>query len=181
MKYEREVVANLVKCSGGDNFLEIGTKDGDLVRDVLSLSPECKVTTVDCSPSKKFYNAFGDDSRVKLVKFMSDAAYRRMSSHGDKFSNIYIDADHSYKWVKHDIKNYWNLWDHEGFFGGHDFIKKKQPKYGVIDAVVEFFGIPNWRAINRLWQVRNGTIFVSGTNWIYTENMILFKDYLTKL
>jgi len=181
VKYERRVLAELVRASGCDNYLEIGSLEGDSIRDVLEYSPDIQITSVDCKYADMFWDKYRNDPRIRTFEFTSDAAYRRLKKRNETFSNIYIDADHSYEWVKHDINKYWELWDHKGFFGGHDFTKHKRTGYGVVLAVTEFFGIPNHKAIHRIWYVKNGTIFISGTNWIYTEDIEKFQDVISTL
>lgn len=176
MKYERRVIAELVMESVHDSYLEVGSLDGDLVRDVLEINPQAKVVSVDVAHTKVFHKRFGSDNRVEIVKARSDKAAKRLADR--VFPNIYIDANHTYKWVKKDIETYWKLWDGMGFFGGHDFVKNKPKKYGVIQAVTEFFEIPNFRAVHRIWDVKDGKLFISGTNWVFVREWGLFEEYV---
>ena len=56
--------------------------------------------------------------RFNLIKKYSDAALLDLED--DKYDFIYIDADHSYEWASHDIKNYWQKVKSGGILCGHD-------------------------------------------------------------
>lgn len=62
---------------------------------------------------------------------------------------IYIDADHRYEGVKHDIAHSLKLIRPGGAIGGHDYNQKKFP--GVVKAVNEAFGKPDLTFEDTSW------------------------------
>ena len=79
---------------------------------------------------KKHLKKYKD--KVVFVKKLSDDAVNDVPNDLDF---CYIDANHSYKYVKNDIKNYYPKIKKGGYIGGHDF---HISALGVIIAVLEF-------------------------------------------
>jgi len=72
------------------------------------------------------------DKRVKFIKKRSDDAVDDLP---DDMDFCYIDGNHSYEFVRNDIKNYFPKIRPGGVLGGHDFFGSYA---GVCIAVVEF-------------------------------------------
>lgn len=68
----------------------------------------------------------------KTIKGDSDS----LISVEDNFDFIYIDADHSYEWVKKDLNNSLKKINKNGIIAGHDYEKNEFP--GCYKAVNEF-------------------------------------------
>ena len=71
----------------------------------------------------------------------------------DKFADesldfVYIDANHSYEYVKSDIENWKKKIKKGGFIGGHDFSYKF---LGTIQAVHEHYDRPDWVFRDSSW------------------------------
>jgi len=79
---------------------------------------------------KKHLKKYKD--KVVFVKKLSDDAVDDVPNDLDF---CYIDANHSYKYVKNDIKNYYPKIKKGGYIGGHDF---HVSAIGLIRAVLEF-------------------------------------------
>jgi len=69
--------------------------------------------------------------RFRLIKKRSDEALEYLEN--SKYDFVYIDGDHSYKWVKHDIEKYWEKIKEGGILCGHD-----RNLEGVKKALEEF-------------------------------------------
>lgn len=61
---------------------------------------------------------------------------------------VYIDANHSYEYVKSDIENWKKKIKKGGFIGGHDFSYKF---LGTIQAVYEHYDRPDWVFCDSSW------------------------------
>jgi hypothetical protein len=59
-----------------------------------------------------------ENGRFTLIKKYSDKALEDLED--NKYNFVYIDGDHSYKWVKHDIEKYWEKIKEGGILCGHD-------------------------------------------------------------
>ena len=71
--------------------------------------------------------------KTKFVYLNSEQAFPQMKSLSYGFDFVYLDANHSYEFVKYEIENYWTLINKGGILGGHDF-----EYYEVAKAVIEF-------------------------------------------
>ena len=94
---------------------------------------------------------FKDDKRVVKHKGTIDTFFKQYGK-VQNIDLIYIDADHHYENVKHDIltsKNY--FWPY--FIGGHDY-NPKISQGGVIKAVNEIFRRPYKLYNNTSWIVK---------------------------
>lgn len=79
---------------------------------------------------KKHLRKYKD--KVIFVKKLSEDAVNDVP---DNLDFCYIDANHSYEYVKKDIENYYPKIKKDGYIGGHDF---HISDLGVIIAVLEF-------------------------------------------
>lgn len=86
---------------------------------------------------------------VIFIKKKSDEAVKDIN---EELDFVYIDANHTYEYVKRDLKNYYSKLKKGGFLCGHDCFF---PNLGVQKAVLEFainkkfihFGIDDWLII----------------------------------
>jgi len=72
-------------------------------------------------------------NKTKFVYLTSKQAFPQMNNLSHGFDFVYLDANHSYEFVKYEIENYWTLINNGGILGGHDF-----EYYEVAKAVIEF-------------------------------------------
>ena len=70
---------------------------------------------------------------VEFVYLTSEQAFPQMKNLSHGFDFVYLDANHSYEFVKYEIEHYWTLINKCGILGGHDF-----EYYEVAKAVIEF-------------------------------------------
>jgi len=75
----------------------------------------------------------------------------------DELDFIYIDANHTYPYVKADIENFWPKVKKGGVLGGHDYCKLSG-KVGVKTAVNEFAKNNNLK------------LHIGGTDWWIVKN-----------
>ena len=66
-----------------------------------------------------------------------------------KIDFVYIDADHTYDWVRADILNALKVIKRGGIIAGHDYVKRGN--VGVIAAVRELLGAPDKIYIDSSW------------------------------
>ena len=183
---ERELIRDLIKLSDyteNDLHIEVGTKDGDSLIEAMKGNDKFHAISVDPILTKTCRRAFSGNNRVEFISKLSDKAYNKLAKKDVKASSIYIDGDHSYKWAKHDIINYWKLWNKKGFFAGHDYTKRGRKRYGVIPAVNEFFELDYpWR-INMRFPCKNGILHVFEKVWFYIEKkqMSKYREFLKNL
>ncbi len=67
---------------------------------------------------------------------------------------IYIDANHSYPFVKKDVLSFWPLLCPEGIMAGHDFGLATLNNDGVKPAVLELFGEPDFVYRDSSWMIK---------------------------
>lgn len=128
-------------------FAEIGVAVGDGTRIVLEEFPNLDIYyAIDpfMDPRKdspygqagyeKFMDTVGRDERVRLIRSTSGDA---LLPPGTKLDRVYIDANHEERYIRFDIKKWWDyLWVY-GYMGGHDYSDTDWGR-GVI-KVVDFF------------------------------------------
>ena len=89
--------------------------------------------------TRKMRKAFG--ARAEILRMESlPAASTFPDNH---FVFVYIDANHSYEYVKVDLAAWWPKLRSGGLFAGHDYVQR--PAYGVQQAVNEFRAAHNIR------------------------------------
>jgi len=116
-------------------FVEIGTYVGDFAEALLTHNTTAKLYCIDAYAAYEGYNdslnlTVGDDQyneavaklskfgdRVTFVKQLSKDA---VSSIPDGVDGIYIDANHSYNYVKADLENYYPKVAPGGYVVGHN-------------------------------------------------------------
>jgi len=180
---EKEVIRELVSRTdyGADTiYVEIGTREGKSLKAAIDGNDHMQIISVDIHQFKKTKSIFANNN-VRFIEGDSHKVYKQLKHEGIKFSSIFIDGNHEERYVHRDINDYWNLWDGNGFFGGHDFTKRRG--YGVIPAVKEFFGIDNIAKVNRRWKTRGGVLHVCHTVWFFIldENLSYYDEYLKDL
>lgn len=132
--------------------IEIGTGVGNNAMTMLSILPIKKLYCID--PYTKYVeDKFGQkqqknvekclekarknlakySERVSIIEEYSDKAVDRFEDNSLDF--VYIDGNHSYDFVKKDIKLYYPKVKPEGVLGGHDF---GSGYVGVVYAVLDF-------------------------------------------
>jgi predicted O-methyltransferase YrrM len=84
--------------------------------------------------------------RVTVLRLTTEAAVARVSEDAP-FDMVFIDADHAYESVKHDIEAYGPLVRKGGLLSGHDY------HHEAIRKVVSEL-IPNHSVVSRIWYAR---------------------------
>jgi len=91
----------------------------------------------DLYPSlEKTRKRFEGKEEVQIIQGKTTTEYLKFGDH--KFDFIYIDADHRYGAVKQDLTNWFPKLRIGGVIAGHDYNKKINNQYGVMQAVTEF-------------------------------------------
>lgn len=153
----RQEVINLI--SEGDVCAEIGVYKGDYANEMLKKNPS-KLHLIDPwksiqdiparwhaasqsdmdSIKSSVVNRFSSFPEVKISeKFSIDAVEDFEDFY---FDFIYIDANHSYEYVKRDLNNWWPKLKNGGFLCGNAFqvdsYVDQVLDFGVVPAVTEF-------------------------------------------
>ncbi len=133
--------------------IEIGTFEGDNAESILKTLPIKRLYLVD--PYKE-YEAYKNDTafnylrsaelkaRKKLRKFNNKIMWVKKNSAEalrdtpNNLDFVYIDGNHSYEFVKEDMKNYYKKLKIGGVLAGHDIENGIELNDGVTRAFVEF-------------------------------------------
>jgi hypothetical protein len=124
--------------------IEIGVARGEFSEMILKQTNCTPVYSVDIWRNFEFKH---EQTKLRLKPFKERSIIlKKTSEDGSKFFQkkyfdfIHIDANHSYKSVKQDLKLWWPLLKKNGLFSGHDYMPcgAKGEKFGVIEAVNEF-------------------------------------------
>jgi predicted O-methyltransferase YrrM len=121
--FELQVVCNLVKSFKPENIFEIGTFDGRTTLNMACNSTDnCRIITIDLPQStapklqlaefeekyikkdcsgKRF---IGLPQAAKITQLYGDTATFDFSSYYDQFDFVFVDASHSYEYVKNDTQ-----------------------------------------------------------------------------
>lgn len=92
--------------------------------------------------------AFKDDPHVSILRMTSMEA---LSHTPDQLDLVFIDANHEYKNVKHDILSWLPKVRPGGILSGHDYAPEIPMFSGVKQAVDEIFGNKVMLGKDRLW------------------------------
>ena len=87
------------------------------------LTIQCRIQNAELKPYK---------DKVTLIKKTSIDAVNDVPNHVDF---VYIDGNHSYRYVKHDVESYYPKVRNGGIIGGHDF---RADCAGLCRAVMQF-------------------------------------------
>lgn len=151
-------------AQGCQRILELGSYLGRSTRALLDNS-DAYLWCVDTWNSRIFkktystghhYNAFlkgiaDARDRVTVLKMTTREAVKCMPV--EPFDLVFIDADHTYKWVKHDILNFAPLLRLGGILSGHDYFSSAP---GLMRAVDELIGKGKFALVHHIWWVKVG-------------------------
>jgi hypothetical protein len=156
----KEICSNFYNGSG----VEVGTFKGEFSKEILgSWSGKLYMVDVwrdlseeyqDCSNHKFFetnlydetiknVNEFGD--RAIMIRTTSESASHIFSN--DSLDFVYIDANHSYDFVKQDIKLWYPKIKKGGYILGHDYLD------------IEWYKDPNFAENGKDKHIWNGTFY----------------------
>jgi len=79
---------------------------------------------------------FENDKRVRIIKDLSENAVNHIEK--DSLDFVYIDGNHSYKYVYQDLELWFNRVKEGGVIAGHDVFLNDGVLGGVLDAVKDF-------------------------------------------
>ncbi|MCZ6776966.1 MAG: class I SAM-dependent methyltransferase, partial [Ignavibacteria bacterium] len=136
------VLAAIVRCVRPRTVFEFGTQDGNTTLQLaLNVPEECVVYTIDLpsqnkvtrlrldsgdremietvSPGERFKEA---PSAKKIVQIQSDSATYDYSSLKGKIDIVFVDASHSYEYIKNDTKHALVMLAPEGIILWHDYM-----------------------------------------------------------
>jgi len=158
--FGRQEVVNLI--SEGAVCAEVGVFKGDYANEMLKKSPS-KLHLIDPWKSIKDFPARWHALPQADMDIIKASVFDRFSSHpvveiSEKFSAdavvdfedayfdfIYIDANHSYEYVKSDLNNWWPKLKSGGFICGNAYQNNAYQvevlDFGVVRAVDEFTNI----------------------------------------
>lgn len=108
-----------------------------------------------------------DYANVTLMRETSQEACEKFEDNSIDF--IHIDGDHSYESVRNDINIWWQKVKKGGIMSGHDYCwgnARLKEKYGVIEAVNEFFVTTTIRPVRTVY---TATSQPHPTWWVYKQ------------
>lgn len=138
----RYFLDDLVKKHNMSTIAEVGVRDGRTCFYLLDNNPNLTVWAIDKS-TDKFYNQevaekYGD--RLKPLCGPSNAVHDQIDN--ESLDLVFIDASHSYVYVRQDIVNYSFKLKSEGWLTGHD-IDREGVRRAVDELVVDYEIGPN--------------------------------------
>lgn len=109
-----------IKKHNISSMVEVGVRDGRTTFHLLDKNPNLKIIAIDKS-IKLFYNnevkeKYG--TRLIPIEAYSNQAAKNIPNESQEL--IFIDADHSYEWVKNDIETYSPKLKKGFWLTGHD-------------------------------------------------------------
>lgn len=147
----REDLAKLFGELGYTQGVEIGTLEGEYAEMLLDNNPDLKLYCVDPYVAYKGYYEYRTQSRMdgfmanglkrlegknyELKRMFSAEAAKDFEDNSLDF--IFIDGNHGFAHVVNDINNWAPKIKSGGIISGHDYLKRKDPKWGmgVVQAV----------------------------------------------
>ena len=155
------------KLNGDSKLIgvEIGVSEGENARDILQNMNIKMLYAVDVWDEyhdhgkrtterflSKVYEEFWNDVNIKIVKLDSVSASKMFKDNSVDF--VYIDGNHSYKFVLKDIESWLPKIKEGGVLCGHDY------KKDVLEAVTDLFG-----------EVQHGTCQNGDEDWMIIKNI----------
>jgi hypothetical protein len=133
-------------------MLEVGVYQGESMRQFMESGKFKRYFGVDWwssdfkDPYEEFLKSvvaaemvFDSVSKKYPVVKMKMTSEEAVTYFGDNvFDFIYLDGNHNYEFIRHDIDIWWPKVKNGGYFGGHDYSNLALP--GVKQAVEESFG-----------------------------------------
>lgn len=143
-------------------YLEIGTWRGESIMNVAQYAAQC--TSINLSPKEiielglpqKYAQLHGCiiNNQKNILCIQANSLNFNFSSLNKKYDLIFVDGDHSYKAVKSDSKNVYNLLkDENSIIVWHDYgFDPETPRQSVISGILD--GLPT-TAHQYLYHVSN--------------------------
>lgn len=125
-----EVIEKIINDNGFKRIAEIGVRDGETSKHLLS---KCSIDTFLLVDVKKLVDL---PEPCHFLEMTSEQASIRVPN--NSLDLVFIDADHSYESVKKDIECWLPKVKSGGFITGHDYCNSAHRD--VEKAVDEFFG-----------------------------------------
>lgn len=139
----------MVKLLKG-NGVEIGVAAGEFSKMILDANPETKLIGIDPYRAYPEYGDYtldqtferlytemmkrvGDDPRFSLIRGMSGPVSDMFQD--DSLDFVYIDGNHSFKYVQMDMNSWWKKLKPGGIMAGDDYAPRTSSRYDVIKAV----------------------------------------------
>lgn len=141
------------KLPVGAKVAEVGAYQGQsasyLIVESINQEKKFDITIIDCWPGDLFQIFLKHlkplEGLYKTIHAGSQDAVKKFEDNSLDF--VYIDAEHSYKAVKEDIKEWMPKVKSGGIIAGHDYDKQEHP--GVCQAVEE--SLPSFSLIKESW------------------------------
>lgn len=132
-----EFLRDLIVKEGFTSIGEIGVRDGETMKFLLTSCPITHYLGVDIDIHDDIRTQFQDDPKVRLIECNSDTAHLEVRD--SSLDLVFIDGDHSYDAVMEDIENWIDKVREGGIICGHDFGNPYHPD--VERAVRDYFRI----------------------------------------
>lgn len=163
---DRVSLANLFAELGFNIGIEVGTEQGAYAKVLCDCNPGVKLYCVDpwlAYPgyrehvSQEKLDGFYRKTRELLSPYRAELIRETSLSAVDHFADgsldfVYIDANHEFSHVVADITAWLPKIRKGGIISGHDYIRKKDMKFGVVEAVQGYtsaYDIKDWYVLGR--------------------------------
>ena len=163
---DRQTLAQKFKHLGFKVGVEVGVEQGKYAKVLCEENPGVKLYCVDpwlaypgyrehVSQTKlnRFYEATVQLLEPYDVGFIRETSLKAAEGFADgSLDFVYIDANHEFSHVVADIVSWLPKIRKGGIISGHDYIRKKNSNFGVVEAVdgyTKAYGIEDWFVLGR--------------------------------
>lgn len=150
------LLAALIKTSGFNNVLDLGTYTGKTTDAMLQALPENgSIITVDLGDhrTETFKEICGFDTRIKYI--LGDSVETCKSLYGQKFDLIFVDTVHEWSYALPEFKAIELLINKGGVLAYHDSIK-----FEGIERLVNYAKVFGYNAVTINTPAGNGLTFL---------------------
>jgi len=139
MVTDRYTLIDKLGLNKDSKICEVGVFNGDYSKEIIRRINPTELHLVDMNETVQLTNVIKEN---KCIKFFKGDSLSIMEKFEDEtFDYIYIDADHTYNWVFHELSLAKNKIKKGGLIGCNDYIfydHYANMKYGIVEAVNEF-------------------------------------------
>ena len=182
----RETLAKWFSDLSFNYGVEVGVAAGEYSEVLMKANPSLRLTGVDPWVP---YRGYTDYKRESTFTKMEEEARNRLSSyenyvfmktfsmdavevfHDNSLDFVYLDANHRDPFVTEDIEEWYKKVRPGGILAGHDYVKSKNVKIDVVDAVNRFTKnnhIEIWFVLGE-FKYKTGDLRDSSRSWLIVK------------
>jgi len=170
---DKKVVCAEIGSWLGDNAVDMLTNWNEISKlhliDSFEVCPDFRDADIQVSNKSRFVERFKDNPRTSIILDQSVTASKQFDDESLDF--VYIDANHTYDFVREDIRCWTPKVKKGGIIGGHDY-EYLQPSTNIRSvkkAVDEYFGKESVKVgiIVKRVDLENFVMEISCDWWVY--------------